>query len=86
MTYTAIRDNARPDKRARGSWKPFMLTEPMRMSASFICPSCGAHAILEDHEIRVGGVVDPSVACECGWHESVTLDGWPPTDLRVYDS
>ena len=49
------------------------------LSASVCCPKCKRIATLSDHEIKVGGIVVPSVVCPrdgCDWHVFGQLKGW----------
>lgn len=59
-----------------GTWKA--LETQGGKSATFACPDCGLVGLLTDHEIGEDGAVNPSVACECGFHEWIKLEGWSP--------
>lgn len=47
---------------------------------SIVCPLCGGVGSLSNHEITLIGsgdaIVDPSVQCECGFHDDITLKDW----------
>jgi len=47
-------------------------------SAVISCPSCGLVGSLSgSHDVRADGEVQPSVVCACGFHEHITLEGYP---------
>lgn len=56
----------------RGTW--FQSTRDGQSQIMLSCPGCGTRASLtETHEINEAGNVNPSVECDCGYHEFVTL-------------
>ncbi len=47
--------------------------------AIIACPDCGVRGSLAgSHEVAEDGKVTPSVACDCGFHEFIVLEGWRP--------
>ena len=63
---------------SRGEWVDGRHTSDSRVMLS--CPECGDLGELigpeGTHEIDGSGNVSPSVVCECGFHEFVTLDNY----------
>jgi hypothetical protein len=74
--------------RGHGQWWP-CLHPGNRLSATYYCHSCGKGSSLSGHQVHENGVVSPSVVCphknkadmvecaDCGFHDHVTLAGWP---------
>jgi len=57
--------------RQKGTW------QRANSSARVCCPDCGVSACLEEtHRIDDDGVVQPSIVCECGFHEICILIDW----------
>lgn len=46
------------------------------ITAAITCPDCGKRGTLDDHTITNWGMVNPSVVCECGFHEMIELRAW----------
>jgi len=46
------------------------------ITAAITCPDCGGRGMLEDHTITPWGMVNPSVQCDCGFHEMIELRAW----------
>lgn len=38
------------------------------------CPECNVWSYLSDHEIDENGYIKPSIVCDCGFHNFVTLN------------
>jgi hypothetical protein len=45
-------------------------------TAAITCPDCGGRGMLDKHTITNWGIVNPSVQCDCGFHEMIELRGW----------
>ena len=60
-----------------GSWHG--AKAPDKLTALFLCPTCGRMQSLSGHEIDKDGNVSPSLVCyydDCDFHEFITLNGW----------
>jgi len=63
----------------KGTWK---LVKLDGVPAIWIaCPGCGQHALLE-HGVSLSGEVNPSLLCECGYHEWVQLTGYKGPEIK----
>ncbi len=53
-----------------------------KFTAKIVCPDCKTAATLDpkDHTIQADGSVTPSVVCDCGYHETITLADWSATE------
>jgi hypothetical protein len=49
-----------------------------RSTANIVCPDCGLVSCLDPHNIDKDGNVTPSVVCDCGFHEYISLVDWKP--------
>ena len=59
----------------RGSW------DDRGAGVFVLCPQCDVKRYL-DHQIDDQGNVSPSVVCDCGFHATIRLEGWDPTEPR----
>ncbi len=57
----------------QGTWAPVTLDN--KATARIGCPGCGQAALL-DHTVDENGDVNPSLLCDCGYHEYVHLCNW----------
>lgn len=69
----------RGDPLRKGQW---YLNQNAQVSV--VCPGCGGVGNLDDHEITLIGtgtaLVNPSLQCACGFHDSVALKDWELRD------
>jgi hypothetical protein len=65
---TELTRKCRGDPLERGQW---WFNQDAQVSVS--CPGCGGIANLSEHHIGAHGEVEPSVICECGFHDKVML-------------
>jgi hypothetical protein len=63
------------ENREKGTYKPCRLEEG-RLTANIICPDCGTMLCLNPHQVSADGTVNPSVVCDCGFHEYIVLCGF----------
>jgi hypothetical protein len=85
-----VLERVAPDDLSRGGWLPQEwdcgTEDDGRWTAYIRCPKCHHLAGLRNHTIDAAGNVEASVLHsyvhkgveKCGWHEFVTLAGWPP--------
>lgn len=52
----------------KGSW-----FEDKDSLVHIVCPKCGGAGVLDQHNIKTDGTVEPSVVCPCGFHEFIKL-------------
>lgn len=57
-----------------GTWYPGSLDGASTVFLT--CPGCGRSGPLDSHTIKDDGAVEPSIACECGFHEWVQLQDY----------
>jgi len=69
-------DNPGPGKLFPGHWTD--VTRDGQQTAKIACPDCGQEGTLDprEHGILGDGEVVPSVVCDCGYHENITLRDW----------
>jgi len=89
MTVLQRRDRGTPLTKA--SW---WLNQDAEISVS--CPQCGGIGNLNGHQVTLigtgHGLVEPSLQCDCGFHDDVALRDWslplanPPTGPWGMDS
>lgn len=70
VSTTPATPMAIPRGSAKGEWWIWLGQLWMR------CPQCGLHARLADHTMSPEGFVQPSVVCDCGFHEYIKLADW----------
>ena len=66
-----------------GHWIPVTHSDQKR-SAIISCPKCGSVCSITKWDFSENGEVNPSVhhdQPDCGFHEFITLEGWPDKDI-----
>ena len=78
MSQTVLTRNKDFENWPAGQYRRTQQQEPLgSFSAVITCPGCGVRGSLSaTHDVHPDGVVQPSVLCECGFHEFITLEGY----------
>lgn len=74
---TTLKSFAEGEWPGKGLYRRTATRMPPGFSAVISCPGCGIVASLDQtHDVHVDGTVQPSILCDCGFHDFIVLEGY----------